>query len=371
MKVALVHDWLNTKVGGGELVLVELAALFPDADIYTLLFNEQNYADKIDPSRVHASFLQNFPSFLRNRSRYFLPLAPKAIESFDFTGYDVVISSSSAFARGIKVPKGVIHICYCFSPMRFVWDYWPRYLDEQNVGWLTRQAITAMVGRLRKWDLSTVPRVTKWVAISELVQARIKKYYGQDSIIIYPPARLGDLKVQSEKSDYYVTLASLTPYKRIDLAIEACNLLQRPLKVMGDGADAARLKAMAGPTITFEGRVSDERKAELLANAKALLFPNEEDFGIAPIEAMASGTPVIAYNKGGLKETVIDGKTGIFFDSQTPQALAAAIEHLDSISDSFKTDDLTAQAAKFSAETWRKEFKEMVEQTYHSYVNEK
>lgn len=369
MKVALVHDWLNTKIGGGELVLLELAAMFPDAPIYTLLFNAENYADKLDPDRVRPSFLQAFPSFLHRRSRYFLPLAPWAIEQFDFSEYDVVISTSSAFARGIKTPPATLHICYCFSPMRFVWDYWPRYLDEQNVGWLTRQAIIVMVSRLRQWDLKTVPRVNKWVAISKVVAARIKKYYHQDSIVIYPPAKLGELQVQSKKSDYYVTLATLTPYKRIDLAIQACNQLKRPLKIMGDGADLARLKALAGPTISFEGRVTDAKKAELLAGAKALLFPNEEDFGIAPIEAMASGTPVIAYNKGGLTETIRDGVTGVFFDEQTPEALAAAIEKANTIS--FKTDDLTKQAAKFTAETWRTEFKEMVATSYHNHVKTK
>jgi len=371
MKVALVHDWLNTKFGGGESVLLTLAAMYPDAPIYTLLYNPEVCGEAIDPARVRTSTLQRLPGWLQRRPRYLLPLIPTAIEQFDFSDYDLVISTSSAWAKGIITPPETLHLCYCFSPMRFVWDYWPAYVSEQHVGPLRRAAIHVLTSRLRLWDYYSAARVDRWVAISQLTARRIQKYYRQPlPPVIYPGAELdrfqpSEEKDDHQKEDYFVTLAALTPYKRLDLAIAACNRTGRNLVVIGDGPDRARLEALAGPTIRFAGRASDAERAQLLAHAQALIFPNVEDFGIAPVEAMASGTPVVAYGQGGVTETVVDGVTGIFFGEQTVEALAAALERCAATK--FSTAALTKRAAVFSTQRFRQQFQEYVEQAYRDY----
>ncbi len=279
MKVALVHDWLNTKQGGGENVLLEMAALFPDAPIYTLLYDAETFDGKLDPSRIRPSNLQRLPRFLRKRPRYLLPWLATAIEQFDFSEYDVVISSSSAFAKGIITKPATLHICYCHSPMRFVWDYWPAYIQEQRVGPLRRAAIHLLTSRLRQWDYYSAARVDCWIANSQTTAKRINKYYRVNvDAVIYPGADIGAFSPTGHKGAYFVTLSSLTPYKKIDLAITACNQIKAELIVIGDGPDRERLKQIAGPTIRFAGRVSNAERANLLSGAQALLFPNEEDF---------------------------------------------------------------------------------------------
>jgi glycosyltransferase involved in cell wall biosynthesis len=366
LKVAIAHDWFNTKFGGAENVLVELAELFPEAPIFTILYDRETAGDAIAPERIHPSRLQRAPAWLRHRPRYLLPFIPGAIERFDFSGYDVVISSSSAWVKGVVTKPETLHICYCYSPMRFAWDYWPRYVEEQQVGPLRRAAIHVLTSRLRLWDYYSAARVDRWVAISHHVAARIRKYYRQPAeavTVIYPGADISAFKPQpTKKEDYFLTLSSLAPYKRIDLAIAACNRLGRRLIVAGDGADRARLERLAGDTIEFTGRVSDSRRADLLARAQAFIFPGEEDFGIAPVEAMASGTPVIAYNRGGLTETVAENRTGIFFDEPTVDSLVAALERFNL--DDYKPSDLTAQAAKFTTATFRTSFRDYVEKAY-------
>ncbi len=367
MKVALVHDWLNTKAGGAENVLFRLAELFPDAPVYTLLHNPATTEGKLDAARVRTSSLQRMPSWLRGRPRYLLPLIPTAVEQLDFTGYDVVVSSSSAWVKGIITRPETLHICYCHTPMRFVWDYWPRYADEQHVGPLRRAAIHRLTSRSRLWDYYSAARVDHWVANSQTTAARIRKYYHQPvDKVIYPGADLSLFApADNPPRDYYVTLGSLTPYKKIDMAIEACNQLQAPLTVVGDGADRARLEKLAGPTVTFAGRVNEARRRELVAGAKALVFPNEEDFGIVPVEAMASGTPVIAFGRGGLTETVVEGETGSFFHQPTAAALAAAMKNFDP--GKFQVPVLTKRAAEFSEELFMKQFKEYVEKAYGQF----
>jgi glycosyltransferase involved in cell wall biosynthesis len=349
-------------------MLAELAAMYPEAPIYTLVCNPDVLEPSIDPSRVRTSFLQRMPGWLRQRSRYMLPLIPMAIEQFDFSEYDVVISTSSAFAKGVITKPSTLHICYCFSPMRFVWDYWPQYLEEQRVGALRRTAIRLMTSRLRLWDFYSAARVDRWVAISQTTADRIEKFYRRSvDRVIYPGAELEQFKPTAlkDKGDYFVTMAALTPYKRIDLAVAACTQLGQRLIVMSDGSDRARLEEMAGPTVEFVGRVSDQRRAELVAGAKALIFPNEEDFGIAPIEAMAAGAPVIAYRKGGLTETVIDGETGLFFDEPTTESLIEAIQRFDP--DDFKLKNLTTQAERFSMKKFRTDFGSFVEEQYAKF----
>lgn len=373
MKVAIVHDWLNTKFGGAEQVLIELAAMYPEAPIYTLLYNSETFGGAIDPTRVRTSRLQRLPKFLHARSRYLLPLIPVAIEQFDLTGYDVVISSSAAWAKGVITRPETLHICYCHTPMRFVWDYWPRYLDEQHVGPLRQAAIHRMTSRLRMWDYYSAERVDRWVANSQTTARRIRKYYRQEvGAVIYPGADTGGFTPAAKPAEagrYFLTLGSLTPYKKIDLAIAACNRTGLNLVVAGDGPDRARLERLAGPTIRFAGRVEDPERNGLLAAADALIFPNEEDFGIVPIEAMASGTPVIAYGAGGLTETVVPGETGVFFAEQTVDCLAKALHDFNPAH--FSSVALQRRAAKFSTQQFRQQFGAYVEQAYKEYQRAK
>jgi len=366
MKVAIVHDWLNTKFGGAENVVAELADLYPEAPIYTLLYAPELVGDRIHPGRIHTSFLQKLPRWLRRRSRYLLPLIPMAIEQFDLSAYDVVISSSSAFAKGVITRPETLHICYCHTPMRFVWDYWPGYVEEQHVGHIQRGAIHVLTSRLRLWDYYSAARVDRWVANSHTTAQRIKKYYHQEvAAMIYPGADTSQFAPSTKTSDYFVTLSSLTPYKKIDVAIAACNRLERRLIVVGDGPDRPRLERLAGPTIEFAGRVNDTERAHLLAGARAMLFPNEEDFGIAPIEAMASGTPVIAFGRGGLTETIAPGVSGILFQPQSVEALVAAITDFQPTK--FTAAALTRQAAKFTTAAFRKNIKTYVQKAYDDY----
>jgi glycosyltransferase involved in cell wall biosynthesis len=368
MKVAIVHDWLNTKFGGAENLVVELAKLYPEAPIFTLLYDHEVVGDRIAPERIRSSRLQNYPGWLKRRSRYLLPFIPKAIEAFDLNDYDVVISSSGAFTKNIVTIPSTLHICYCNSPMRFVWDYWPRYVKEQGVGPLRKLAIYVLTSRLRLWDYYGAANVDRWIANSHNVAKRIKKYYRVDvDKVIYPGAEVSDFTPVAKhlKQDYFVTLSSLTPYKKVDMAIAACNRLGKRLIVIGDGPDRARLEKIAGPSVKFAGRLKRSDMAKIVAEAQALIFPNEEDFGIAPVEAMAAGTPVIAYNRGGLTETVLPIKTGIFFDSPTVDALAQVIQRFDEYT--FNPNDLVSQANKFDMDKFRHQITTFVEEEYAQF----
>jgi len=358
MRVALVHDWLNTRVGGSEKVLIELANLYPDAPIYTLLYRPQFYRGQIDSKRVRTSWLQRLPRFLTDRPRYLLPLIPTAVEQFDFSEYDVVISSSNAFSKGIITKPETLHICYCHTPMRFAWDYWPRYLEEQNVGRIKRFLASRMISKLRLWDYYSAQRVDQWIANSEHVAERIKKFYKAPAKVINPPVQTDQFQPASHHDDYYVTLATLTPYKKVDLAIAACNQLKRKLVVTGEGFERTRLEAMAGPTISFAGRTSDEEKAKLLAGAKGLLVPQEEDFGIAMVEALASGTPVIAYSVGGAREIVTAGM-GVLYDDDSADGLAAAIKKAET--SRFDPAKLRLRSLNFSQQNFAKHITTTVE----------
>ena len=357
MRVALVHDWLNTRVGGSEQVLLELARLYPDAPIYTLWFRPEYYQGLIDPSRVRTSSLNKWPHWLTKKPHYLLGLLPTAIESFDLSDFDVVISSSNAFSKGVITRPETLHVSYCYSPMRFAWDYWPRYLDEQQIGPLRRMVATRLISRVRLWDYYSSKRVDHWLTISKTVAARIEKYYGATAEVIHPPVATSQFGPAKTKDDYYVTLGTLTPYKRIDQAITVAGKTKRQLIVIGDGFDRPRLERLAGPTVRLAGRIDPSQKAELLAGARALIHPGEEDFGLAPVEAMASGTPVVAYGRGGASETVT-AQTGVLYDQATPAALETALDHFET-----KTWDrhvLVTRAAEFDQAHFAKHFTKRV-----------
>jgi glycosyltransferase involved in cell wall biosynthesis len=318
-------------MGGGERVLLELAAMYPEAPVHTLLFDPLRFEGRLDPGRIRTSWLQRLPAGLRRRPRLLLPLIPSAVEAWDFAAYDVVISSSVAFVKNVLTPVSTVHITYCHAPMRFAWDYWPRYLEEMRPGPLKRIAVTAVVSRMRLWDLAGSKRVDAWIANSETTAERLRKYYRVEGMaVVHPPVDVAGLRSAPPvaRGDDFVTLSTLTEYKRIDLAVRAFTASGRPLVVIGEGPDRGRLERLAGPSVRFVGHVSDAARARALKGARALLFPGEEDFGIAAVESLACGTPVIAYGRGGITEIVSDGRTGVLFADQTPEGLNAAVDRL-------------------------------------------
>ncbi|GIV19610.1 MAG: glycosyl transferase [Armatimonadota bacterium] len=326
MPLAIVHDYLN-QMGGAEKVLHTFLRLAPDATVYTSVVRPAVRASCVPEGiPVQCSFLQSLPLAV-TRTRLYLPLLPLAFEQMNLRGHELVLSISSAFAKGIRSPQGVPHLCYCQTPMRFAWNL-DGYMRYERVSPATRAAVRLLMARFRDWDVNTSKRVTEFIAISRTVQERIRRFYGRESRIIYPPVDTELYRPVSslEKGNYYLVLSRLLPYKRIDVAIEACNRLRLPLVVAGEGRDEPRLRRMAGPTVRFTGRVSDEEAQRLLACARALILCAEEDFGLTPVEAMASGTPVIAYRGGGATESVAEGETGMFFDRQEPESLMEALQ---------------------------------------------
>jgi len=368
VKVALVHDWL-TGMRGGEYVLETLLDMFPDADIYTLVHIKGSVSKKIEGRKIYTSFLQNMPD-VENRYRWFLPLMPRAIESFRLEGYDLVISSSHCVAKGVFTGD-TPHICYCHTPMRYAWDMSHHYFNRQRYSVTTLFFIEKIMPRLREWDKRTAGRVDLYVANSRYIKDRIKKVYEMDAKVVHPPVDVeyftpgeGDVK------DDYLVVSAFAPYKRVDIAIELFNERQAPLVIVGSGEDEKRLRGMAGPTIKFEGSVSRERLRELYRNSKALIYPGEEDFGIIPVEAMACGTPVIAYGKGGATETVLPlmdeatkHPTGVFFDTQEASALAEAIDRFEASSGKFCPNSTRLRAECFTKDIFLEKMWEAVRQT--------
>ncbi len=326
MRLALVHDWLN-QAGGAEVVLEALHGMFPEAPVYTAI---------ADPTRVpaiagwdlRASWMDRLPGIHAHHQPY-LPLYPAAWRTTRLRGYDLVLSNKSGFCHGVDAGSAV-HVCYCLTPTRYVWEP-DEYLAHEDAPPGTRAALGTLLPTLRQWEIAAAARVDHFVAISSVVRDRIAACYGRDAVVIYPPVELDPLKLSDEVGDFYLILARLVPYKRIDLAVEAFNRLGRPLVVVGEGRDRARLESLAGPTIDFRGRLPQAEVAELLARCRALIWPGVEDFGLAPVEAMASGRPVIARRAGGVLDTVVEGRTGLFFDTPDPDALAAAVLRADEI----------------------------------------
>lgn len=352
VRVALVHDWL-TGLRGGERVLSDLLELFPDADIYTLVYKRDKLGGMLAKRRVFTSFIQRLPG---RDHRYYLPLFPRAIEAFDLSAYDLVVSSSHCVAKGVKRRHGAMHVCYCHTPMRYVWDMYEEYFRPRQRGAFMRLVGGSLRKYLRGWDRRTAVRPDYYIANSQNVKERISKYYQRESTVIYPPLDFAYWrKVKRHVGDYYLVLSALVPYKRVDLAVEAFAGLDRKLVVAGEGPESKKLRASAAENIEFLGRVSDEKRAELFAGARALIFPGEEDFGLTPLEAVASGCPVVAYAAGGALESVREGINGTFFERQDAAELRRAVRRLEKMS--FHTVRMRGSVARFDRNRFMMEMK--------------
>lgn len=360
MKIAIVHDYLN-QFGGAERVLAALHEIYPAAPIFTSMYDEKRMPAIFRKMDIRTSFMQKLP-FIFKLYRYYFLLYPIAFEQFDLSGYDVILSSSSAYAKGIKKTKDQLHICYCYSPMRFVWRF-EDYIKQDKFLLLIRNALSFMLEPIKKWDLQTAFNVDYFIAISQFIATRIQKTYQKESVIIYPPVETELFTPSASCGDYFLVISRLNAYKRIDLVVEAFNRLDLPLKIIGSGSDESRLKKMANNNIQFLGKVDDLKLKQYLAECRALIFPGEEDFGIVPVEAMASGRPVIAYRAGGAEETVIEGKTGLFFDEQTPDSLAQAVEQIKFMT--FNKDEIRKQAEGFNKKIFQQKIKEFIEKKYY------
>jgi glycosyltransferase involved in cell wall biosynthesis len=312
---------------GGEKVLEALCELYPDADIFTHVVDRSKISPTLARHRIIESFIARLP-FAKRLYQLYLPLMPRALEELDLTEYDLVISSESGPSKGVITRPTAVHLCYCHSPMRYLWDQYPLY--RRNSGRLTRLFMSLFMPSLRVWDVTAAARVDQFVANSTFIAQRIRKFYRRDATVIFPPVEVDDLVISTTASqDYYVCLGQLVPYKRVDIAIEAFNRLGKRLVIIGDGSSRRALERIAGPTISFRGRLPRAEIATLLADSRGLIFPGEEDFGIVPLEAMMTGRPVVALGAGGALDTVVDGETGVLFAEQTAESLAAAVARLE------------------------------------------
>lgn len=360
MKVALVHDFL-LRMGGAERVLKSLMELYPEAPVFTLLYDEKKTGSVFPKERIRTSSLQKFPRFLPGMHKFLFPFMPSAIEEFDFSGFDLVISSSGAYSHGIITNLETKHLCYYHSPMRYAWDYTHAYLRDQKLGLIGELLASHALHKVRQWDFLASDRVDMALANSRTVQERIRKYYRKNSEVIYPPVETERFIPHAKHEGYFLIVSTLTAYKRIDLAIDLFNKIGKKLVIIGDGPDMARLKRLAGPSIDFLGFKPDEVVKEYLENCRAFIFPGEEDFGIAPLEAMACGKPVLGYRKGGLTETLIEGKTGQFFEEATVESMEAGLTQLLINETEYSAEEIAKHASQFSEKAFKKAVKSAAE----------
>jgi glycosyltransferase involved in cell wall biosynthesis len=365
MRVAIIHDWLIT-MRGGEKCLENFCTLFPDADLYTLVYAPDRVSSLIKSMNVRSSLLNHLPAIERIY-RYFLPLFPTMIESFDLRNYDLIISSSHCVAKGI-FPHRALHVSYVYAPMRYVWDMHDAYFDRATV--LARIGMSVWRRYLQRWDVVAAERVDYFLAISQNIAAKIHTLYGRQAAVIYPPVDLEKFCIGGRQEPYYLVVSALVPYKRIDIAIRAFNEMRLPLKIVGEGPLRRVLERSAGPNIEFLGWVDDALLAALYGSCQALIFPGEEDFGIVPLEAQACGRPVIAYGKGGVLETVIPvqanaenvgSASGVFFSEQTPAHLIQAVEVYRKLQGQFNPEKVRDHAAQFSAQRFRDQMLEYIQ----------
>ena len=368
LKVALVHDWL-TNWGGGERVLWSLHELYPKAQIFTSVYNEETMPE-FKGLHVETSYLQNVP-LAKSKHQLFPTFRTHAMESFDFSEYDVVITTGAAESKGIITKPGTLHISYLFTPTRYYWSEYDKYLADPGFGALNpiiKIIMPHFVRKMKHWDYAAAQRADVMVGISQYVSDRIKKYYDRPASVLYPPVDAKRFSLTTNKDDFYLVVGRQVPYKRVDLAVQACTTMNKRLVVIGEGSEHDKLKAMAGPTVEFKGRLSDKETAEYYARAKAFLFTAEEDFGITPLEAMACGTPVIAFNKGGATETVKDGITGFFFDRQTPESLMNAIQRFEKTK--LDPKKIRSHALTFDDMVFKKNFHALVEREWKKHKKE-
>ncbi len=366
VKTALVHDYL-AQAGGAERVVSVLHGMFPDAPLYTSVYDSKETFAEFQEIDIRTSALQRWPFSSRRYHKFALPLYPQAFERMDFSGYDLVVSSSSSFAKGIITPPETCHVCYCHTPSRFIWRQ-EDYLKQAGSAPLTSLALGPVLSRLRSWDVESAQRVDFFVANSYNVARRIRKYYRREvAAVIHPPVETHKFAPAppSKVGDHFLVVSRLLNYKRIDLAVQACNRLQVPLRIVGDGPDLAALKNAAGPTIQFLGRLSDKEVVRELSVCRALIFPGEEDFGITPLEAMASGRPVVAYGAGGALETVVDGETGLFFPEQTADSLASVLSALPERT--FSPEALVKYAAGFDTSVFVARMRTLIDEARAEY----
>ena len=379
MRIALVHDYL-IRFGGAERVFLNLYKIFPKSEIFTILYDEKKMGKYFPDAKIHTSFLQKFPFSLK-RHRLLAPLMPTAIETLDLRNFDLIISSSSSFAKGLVIRPNAIHICYCHNPARFLWDYASQY--DGGPAFFKK----LLFHYLRIWDRSAANRVDYFIANSKTTAARIKKFYNRDAKVIYPAVsqvEISHSKISSRFSpegsqhaqkfqntrfetsnlialnSYFLIVSQLTPYKRIDLAIDVFNKLELPLVIIGQGRDRKRLQKMAKKNIKFLGWQSNKTVRKYFQNCTAFIFPGEDDFGIAPVEAMLFGKPVLAYRKGGVTETVLEGITGEFFDDSATESLADGVRRINMNINNYSPLVIKKTAEKFSQEKFEKSIKEFV-----------
>lgn len=365
MKIAIIHDWLVT-YAGAERVLEQMLNVFPDAHLYSMVdFLSNDKRDFIKNKEVKTSFIQKLP-FSKSKYRQYLPFMPLAVEQFDLSSYDIVISSSHAVAKGVLTGPDQLHLCMCYSPIRYAWDLQHQYLKESGLdkgikGWVAK----SILHHMRNWDYRTANGVDGFIAISQFIAKRIRKVYRRESTLIYPPVDVQAFTFCEKKEDFYLTASRMVPYKKIDLIVEAFSQMpDKKLVVIGDGPDYEKIKAKAGKNVQLLGYQSFSVLKEHMQKAKAFVFAAEEDFGIAPLEAQASGTPVIAYGKGGALETIhgLDKTvpTGVFFDKQTISSIIESVDIFEKKIDRISAAACREKALRFAPERFRKEFEEYV-----------
>lgn len=371
MKIALVHDHLN-QLGGAEKVLFALNEIYSEAPIFTLIHDKKKSRGIFEKLPFRTSFIQKLP-FGASHLRWYLSLMPTAFESFDLKDFDVVISSTSAFSKGVLVGPNTLHICYCHTPTRYLWQDTHEYVDNLKQNFLVKKFLPLVLTRLRMWDYEAAQRPDVFIANSRNVQQRIRKYYLRESVVIYPPVEVEQFRVLDEfrprrqtGGDYYLAGGRLVSYKRFDLIVKAFTKTGIRVKIFGIGPEEDKLRRMAGEKVEFLGLVSQERKAELYSKCLAFIHPQEEDFGITAVETMASGRPVIAYNRGGALETVIEGKTGEFFEEQSWEALADTVIRFKP--GEYDSGVIREQAVRFGKERFKQEMREFVARKWQEFA---
>jgi len=364
MKIALVHDWLPF-MGGAERVLTNFLELYQDAPIYTTICNRSRLDSPLKEANIITTSLQKKGKEIENHRRLF-PFMPTAIESFDLNEFDIVLSDSSSIAKGVITSPDTMHICYCHSPMRYAWEFSHEYAGKMvGKGGLKAKLLSYFLTGMRLWDNASSDRVDYFIANSQNVSKRIWKHYRRESVVIHPPVRCNLFNISDIDEDYFLIVSRLQEYKRIDIAIEAFNELGLPLVIIGDGPDRKKLEVMAKNNIKFLGRESDEVIKEYYAKCRAFIFPGEEDFGITPLEAMASGRPVIAYRKGGALETIIEDKTGVFFDNQTYEDLVDTIRRFENMT--FNKKEIRSHAETFDEYIFKEKIKIFIDEKSKEY----